>query len=98
MLRCWKCGADTGIVGRPARNDDCPACRIDLRSCRGCRFYAPNLANECSESKAEPPLNKETANFCDFFVAGEFKSGGGAQKNGQASNESARNALDKLFK
>ncbi|RMH55461.1 MAG: hypothetical protein D6679_11445 [Candidatus Hydrogenedentota bacterium] len=98
MLRCWNCGKLTGVHGRPARSDDCPHCRCDLRCCRGCRFHDPAAPSECLEPKAEVPADKEKANFCDFFVAAEIpeqKTNGSAPKQGRLGE--ARSALDKLF-
>lgn len=102
MLRCWNCTKATGIVGRPARSDDCPHCRAELRCCRGCRFFAPQLSSQCSENSAEPPIDKEKANFCDFFVAAEIepppsKPGWDIKTKGKTNIENAKNALDKLF-
>jgi hypothetical protein len=100
MLYCWKCGKATGIVGRPARSDDCRYCQAELRSCRGCRFFDTTKSGQCAESRAEPPTDKEQVNFCDYFVAGEFEKVGHVATPSRGSNsvEQARKALDSLFK
>jgi hypothetical protein len=35
-----------------------------------CQFYDPNTYNQCKEPIAERIVEKEKANFCDFFVVG----------------------------
>jgi hypothetical protein len=102
MHRCWNCGKVTGIVGRPARSDDCPYCRAELRSCRGCRFYDASRAQECAEERADSPQDKTKVNFCDYFVAADIPApeGNGAKMmapKGAPNISSARAALDKLF-
>jgi len=102
MHRCWNCGKVTGIMGRPARTDDCPYCRAELRCCRGCKFYDANLSGQCSEERAEPLPEKEKVNFCDFFVAVEInapesKEGWVIRSNNLPNVEKAKTALDKLF-
>ena len=72
MIRCWSCGKVTGVIGRPARSDQCPHCKDDLRSCRQCQFYDPETARACREDRAEPPVEKERSNFCDFFTRDEM--------------------------
>lgn len=104
MHRCWNCSKVTGIAGRPGRSDDCPYCRAELRTCRGCRFYEPMRSGECSEPRAEPPTEKEKVNFCDYFVTAEIaapvveaKPGGWTTNKSCPTQSDARAALDKLF-
>lgn len=69
-LICWKCGASLAKLALPpVRGAECPACYADIHVCRMCRFYEPNVANECGELIAEPVSDKEHANFCDYFQA-----------------------------
>lgn len=109
MIRCWSCGKVTGVIGRPARSDQCPHCKADLRCCRQCGFYAPDAASQCRETRAEVPVEKERSNFCDFYKAAESPVGGAsnaaapsitAPAAGVARSpvEEARTALDNLFK
>ncbi|MBF0179974.1 MAG: hypothetical protein HQM03_08120 [Magnetococcales bacterium] len=49
------------------RSDTCAACSSDTRVCLNCRFHDPGSYNECRESVAERIVEKERANFCDFF-------------------------------
>jgi hypothetical protein len=56
-----------------------------------CKFYDVKVYNECHESNAERIVDKEKANFCDYFVL----SGGGS--SGPSKDELV-NAADALFK
>ncbi|CAK0744519.1 conserved hypothetical protein [Gammaproteobacteria bacterium] len=68
LLVCWKCGASlTDLLLPLARAAECPACCADLHVCRLCRYYDLMVANACSEPLAEPVLDKDRANFCDYF-------------------------------
>jgi len=83
---------------RVGRRDACPTCSAELRSCRHCRFYDPTAYNACHEPQAERVLDKERANFCDYFV---FASGarGATEAPGPASSGAAARAkLDALFR
>lgn len=67
-LKCWNCGASLAELPRPiTRHMNCPACFEDLHCCRLCRHYRPNATSPCAEDRAEPPVHKEGANFCEFF-------------------------------
>jgi hypothetical protein len=35
-----------------------------------CQFYDPKAYNECRESSADRVVEKEKANFCDYFKIG----------------------------
>jgi len=63
---CWNCGhgltkADYG------READCPGCHKPTRVCRNCRQFSPGRPNDCAEPLAEHLLEKERANFCEYF-------------------------------
>ena len=68
LLVCWKCGASLADLPLPpTRIAECPSCFADLYVCRLCRFYDLMVANTCNELMAEPVLDKEHANFCEYF-------------------------------
>lgn len=58
-----------------------------------CRSYDERYDNKCGDERADPPVEKETANFCDFFRprAGAFN----AEEAEGASGAKAK--LDALF-
>lgn len=33
-----------------------------------CRKFAPKYLSKCSDERADPPQNKQGANFCDWFT------------------------------
>jgi hypothetical protein len=71
-LVCHKCGkplSDTLKV-MVSRSDICPHCRADIRSCKMCQFYDVKAYNDCRESSADRIVEKEKANFCDYFKIG----------------------------
>jgi hypothetical protein len=41
-----------------------------------CKFFDPKVYNECHETNAERIVDKEKANFCDYFVLTDGKNPG----------------------
>ncbi|OGP12622.1 MAG: hypothetical protein A3F89_02915 [Deltaproteobacteria bacterium RIFCSPLOWO2_12_FULL_50_11] len=79
------------------RQESCPRCSSDLHSCRWCRFFDPRAYNECRETSADRVVDKERANFCDFFQwfpQQRREAGSGVVDK----TSKAREALEKLFK
>ncbi|MDR0596914.1 MAG: hypothetical protein LBG14_00185 [Treponema sp.] len=77
----------------------CPECGKDLRVCRHCRFYLSGARGDCSESQADPPQDKERANFCDWFsLNARFRKESSGEKGARDGAASARAAFDDLFK
>lgn len=93
-LTCWNCGASLAALPRPiTRHMNCPACFEDLHCCRQCRHYQANSTFPCAEDRAEPPVHKEGANFCDYF-----RPTSDAYRAGRADvREAAKARLDALF-
>jgi len=89
---CHACGHGSNFEASLGRQDLCPECRAYLHCCMNCRFYDPSAYNECRETMAERVVEKETANFCDYFEAGE------SGNSGQDEREAAKQALAGLFK
>ncbi len=56
-----------------------------------CEYFEANTIVQCTEERAEPPGDKEAANFCDYFSLN--KAGATATH----SAERARQQLDELF-
>lgn len=69
-VTCFSCGTKTPIVGSVGRRDECSKCHADLHVCKNCAFYDRTAYNECREPSADVVLEKERANFCDFFQPG----------------------------
>ena len=75
------------------RRDECKKCGADLHACLNCRFHDAHVSRECREPQSEPPRDKASANFCEFF---EFREGG-APSNEPSEAERAKAAFDALF-
>ncbi|MDR1587104.1 MAG: hypothetical protein LBS57_06590 [Treponema sp.] len=96
---CWYCGSPITAEEPFGRSLRCPNCGRDLRSCGNCRFYLPGARGDCSESGAEPPADKERANFCDWFSPdGKYRVATAGHKKDQNKAEAAKSAFDNLFK
>lgn len=79
--------------GNAGRSATCPHCNADIRVCYNCRHYDASNYNECSEPMAERVVEKNRANFCDYFSLGES-----AYKGQKSAKEDALKKLDALFK
>lgn len=67
-LVCWKCGTALASLPMPlSRLSECLACHAELHVCRLCILYDSRKAQSCDEPRADPPLDKQRANFCEFF-------------------------------
>ena len=94
---CWYCGSPVldETIGRSLR---CAECGKDLRVCRHCRFFLSGARGDCAESKAEPPSEKDRANFCDWFsLDPKFRAPTAGQKKERDKASSAKSAFDNLF-
>ena len=91
---CWNCGCSLEEVPRPiSRHANCPECFEDLHCCRLCVHFTPRLTGQCDDDRADPPVHKESANFCDFFrpLSGAYEDVRGSRR------DVARQQLDALF-
>jgi hypothetical protein len=73
---CFNCQKEIVLLGKPGRRDECIHCRADVHVCKNCEFYDPKVYNECREPSADVVLEKERANFCDFFTPHRGPRGG----------------------
>ena len=67
-MRCWKCSTEIAAVERIGFRDRCPRCDSALHVCRNCNLYDPVLSNQCRETIVERVVDKERANFCEYFT------------------------------
>ncbi|MCS7280418.1 MAG: hypothetical protein NZ583_02145 [Desulfobacterota bacterium] len=82
MKRCYNCGTELNY-GKVSRRDECPKCGKELHVCLNCRFYDKSKAYLCAEVRADPPLDKDRANFCEYFELKEEEE----QKTGRLEAE-----------
>jgi len=95
---CYKCSAELQLSGgKVARGDSCDSCRSDMHVCLNCKHFDRSAYNECREPQAERVLDKDRANFCDYFSILEGARGA-AGKGGPAAKKDPLKALDDLFK
>jgi len=93
-LVCWNCGKSLAEIPLPlSRHANCPECYEVLHCCRLCRHFNTGIQGQCEHERADPPVIKESANFCDYFkpAAARF-SGDSSQKQDDAKSE-----FDALF-
>lgn len=92
-ITCYHCHKLIPILGafKVTRTEECPYCSTGLHCCRMCTFYDPKVYNECRESNADRIVDKEKANFCDYF---NLSDGPGAG----TSKEALIDAAASLFK
>ena len=92
-LLCWNCGTSLDDIPRPiSRHSNCSKCFEVLHCCRMCRHFEPEKRPYCSHDRAEPPVEKENANFCDYFRPVNRFVPADVTKSDQAKSE-----LDALF-
>ena len=91
-MQCVFCRGVVNAGDHISRTETCPQCGRDLRCCKQCKFYDPHAYNDCREVAAERIVDKERANFCDYFVPR-----GSTRKNVNRVQE-AKKALEALFK
>lgn len=70
MPTCAFCKREVLIDDKVFRTDSCPHCDRDLHACVNCTHYEPGRNNDCREERAEREVEKERANFCDYFHFG----------------------------
>jgi len=93
-IECWRCGTAVKSAQLPiARLEQCLHCHADLHVCRLCRSWNPRYTSKCSHDHAEPPLDRERANFCQYFrpAPDVFRNAG------VPAGETARSDLEALF-
>jgi hypothetical protein len=94
MPTCHACGRAFEVRERVGFRDTCDGCAADLHVCLNCEFHDPPSHNQCRETQADPIVEKDRANRCEWFRATRT---GGAGKAGR-TQEDARAKLDALFK
>jgi len=95
MPSCFSCGKELDILPEAiGRGSSCDHCGADIRVCYNCKHYDQKSYNECAEPQAERVVDKDRANFCDYY------SFAGAQTDEARKQEKADalKKLDDLFK
>jgi hypothetical protein len=92
---CQSCGALVTVHDPIPRDSECESCRHDLRCCKNCRHYDTAFNNSCRETEADPVVDKDRRNFCEFFAFNPAPFAA-AKRSDRAAD--ARAKLDALFK
>lgn len=93
MVICHACGVKNETGERVGRRDVCRQCDADLHVCLNCEFYDPTAYNECREPQAERVLEKDRANFCDYFTPAGMETA-----KTDRPKDDAKKKLEELFK
>ncbi len=64
---CYKCGKKLDVALPISRSEECPNCGSDVRCCKNCIHYSVGVHYDCKEHVDELVVEKERANFCDWF-------------------------------
>jgi hypothetical protein len=65
-LSCWKCGtSQVDVIFPMSRREVCSVCTADQHVCNMCKEF--DRRKNCNEPQAEDIINREKANFCDYF-------------------------------
>lgn len=93
-LQCWKCGITLKEMRSPySRYEECSSCKADHHVCLMCKEYDPTVSDGCREDRADYVLDKEKANFCDYFKPRP----GAYQPTDNSQAREARERLAELF-
>lgn len=84
---CHQCGWVWELSGQPGRSEACPECRSDLRVCLNCESFDRRAAHQCRDRRAEPVMEKDRGNFCEYF---EMTSRGGGKGTSEGSDAAAK--------
>ena len=79
----------------PGRGETCAQCRADLRACLNCTSYERTAAYQCRDRRADPVLDKDQGNFCEYFEFAKRKFT--APNLNQPRESTARDELKRLF-
>lgn len=94
MPECQHCGTAVTIGEPIPRDAECSGCGKDLRACVQCRHYDLAYNNACRETMADPVVEKERRNFCEYFSFTREPRRAGQDVGRQAE---ARRKLEGLF-
>lgn len=91
-MNCYHCAHEIPTDTKIFRQTVCEQCGSYVHCCMNCQHYDSKAYNQCHEPAADRVLDKEKANFCDFF---NMRMAAAKQDN---RADEARKKLDALFK
>ncbi len=93
-MRCAFCAAEIIVDERVGFREECAGCGRATHVCRNCEFYDPAYNNACRETMAERVVDKDRANFCEYFAPASAGKAQGAPR----PTKDAKSSLEELFK
>ena len=97
--KCFSCKGEVHLPrGAVSRAEVCLVCGADVRVCYNCLYYEVGAYNSCREPQAERVVEKDRANFCDYF---SFTGGSNGIASGAAAGDgkaALRQQFEGLFK
>jgi len=90
---CHSCQKEIQIEDKVSFRAECPNCDADLHVCLNCKFYDPSVYNECHETQADRVVEKDRANYCEYFVTAEKSEGKPVDPS-----EDVKRKLEEMFK
>ena len=93
-MDCYFCHFPFNTKVKVGFREVCGKCGRDLHICMNCSFYDTTAYNECKETQAERVIEKDKANFCEYFLPRENPLAGG----GIDPAAEAKKKLQDLFK
>lgn len=66
--RCYHCHAELVFEVKIGRRDVCPNCGVYLHCCYNCKFWNPDVHNQCTENQGEFIRDRAEGNFCLYFT------------------------------
>jgi len=92
-LHCWNCNEPIQDTSRSlSRHLACTKCFEFLHCCKMCHFFSTGAPGQCDHDLTDPPAEKTSANFCDYFSPSHRQGTDSRQQHLQASQ-----SLDDLF-
>lgn len=66
--RCYHCHEELVFEVKIGRRDMCPNCGAYLHCCYNCKFWNPDVHNQCTENQGEFIRDRAEGNFCLYFT------------------------------
>jgi hypothetical protein len=92
-MNCFHCGRQIELKQRVDFREMCPGCDRSLHVCLNCDFYDTTFNNQCREPQAERVVDKDRANFCEYFSPRKA-----SERERSAPPNDARAGLEAMFK
>lgn len=67
-FKCYKCKEELVFDVKIGRRDMCPSCYAYLHCCFNCKYWDPDVHNQCTEHQGEFIRDREEGNFCLYFT------------------------------